>query len=43
MLKYYGTDRAAQVYSQQALWYHVLGNKEKEENCCEYVINKLLP
>jgi hypothetical protein len=43
LLKYYGTDRAAQVYSQRALWYHVLGNTEEEVKCCEYAVDKILP
>lgn len=41
--KHYGTDRAAQMYSQVANWHYGLGNYEQARICSEYVVQKILP
>jgi hypothetical protein len=41
--KAYGTDRAAQMYSQRAYWHHQLGDTEEATRCCKDVLHSILP
>ena len=43
IVKYYGTDRSAQAFSQSALWYRALKQEVDMFRSCEYVIRYLLP